>query len=107
MNPTTSSLVAAAVAGLFLGATGCSKSDVPAPAPNATPAAAVSAVGTPPVTTAVATASAVPEKQSCSGAPGKHACKGMNDCKGMGGCKTEKHGCKGMNACKGQGGCSA
>ena len=36
---------------------------------------------------------------------GKHACKGQNACKGQGGCKTDKHACKGQNACKGQGGC--
>jgi hypothetical protein len=33
--------------------------------------------------------------------PGKHACKGQNDCKGQGGGKHP-----GKNACKGQGGCA-
>ncbi len=38
-------------------------------------------------------------------AAGKHTCKGKNACKGQGGCKTAKHDCKGQNDCKGQGGC--
>jgi len=37
----------------------------------------------------------------------KHNCKGKNACKGQGGCKTDKHDCKGQNACKGQGGCKS
>jgi hypothetical protein len=35
----------------------------------------------------------------------KHDCRGKNECKGKGGCKTDKHACKGKNECKGQGGC--
>jgi hypothetical protein len=77
---THSGLLAAAVTGLLLGATGCAShtSSADPEAPKPTPIA--------------------------SGGEA-HACKGMNACKGQGGCKTEAHGCKGMNDCKGQGGC--
>lgn len=49
--------------------------------------------------------------------PGKHVCRGLNDCKGLGqggdndcagkgSCFTApKHACGGQNECKGQGGC--
>jgi hypothetical protein len=83
MNRTTM-MIAAAVGGILLGATGCGESTPPASAPSG--AAAAPATGT-----------AMPAA--------KHACKGQNDCKGQGGCKTEKHGCKAQNDCKGQGGC--
>lgn len=43
--------------------------------------------------------------QQLDDSAGKHSCKGKNACKGQGGCKSEKHACKGQNACKGQGGC--
>ena len=43
--------------------------------------------------------------QQLDDSAGKHSCKGKNACKGQGGCKSDKHACKGQNACKGQGGC--
>jgi len=71
-------LLAAAVAGVLLGASGCaSKPDAEASHGSASEA---------------------------SGGE-SHSCKGMNGCKGMGGCKTDQHACKGQNECKGQGGC--
>ena len=76
---TQSGLLAAAVTGLLLGASGCASNSSAEPeAPKPTPVA--------------------------SGGEA-HGCKGMNACKGQGGCKTEAHGCKGQNECKGQGGC--
>ena len=75
----TNTMMAAAVGGILLGATGCG---------GATPAAA--SPGTETGQTAT---------------PSKHACKAQNDCKGQGGCKTDKHACKAQNDCKGQGGC--
>jgi len=36
----------------------------------------------------------------------KHSCKGKNNCKGQGGCKSSDNGCKGKNSCKGKGGCA-
>lgn len=70
-------LIAAAAAGLMLGAVACT--DSRAGGSSTAPA--------------------------MSGDIEKHACKGMNSCKGKGGCKTEANACKGMNACKGKGGC--
>ncbi len=82
----TNSMIAAAVGGILLGASGCASNE-PAKAPtdgtSVSPAAATGGAAT----------------------PAKHSCKGQNDCKGQGGCKTDKHGCKGQNDCKGQGGC--
>ncbi len=69
-------LIAAAVAGILLGVSGCNDSR-DANAPGATP---------------------VPDTV-------KHDCLGHNDCKGQGGCKSDTTTCKGQNACKGQGGC--
>lgn len=37
---------------------------------------------------------------------GTHSCKGQNACKGQGGCKTDANACKGQNSCKGKGGCA-
>lgn len=74
----TNTLLAAAVGGILVGATGCGSSQ-PAPASGAN----------------ASSATALP----------KHACKGQNDCKHQGGCKTDKNACKGQNECKGQGGC--
>jgi hypothetical protein len=81
----TSTLMAAALSGILLGATGVASADQ-------NPANSIS-------------------QSASSGAQqlddtGKHSCKGKNACKGQGGCKTEKHACKGQNACKGQGGCN-
>jgi hypothetical protein len=75
-----SGLIAAAVGGLLLGATGCASKSAPD--------------------------SEMPGAHESAATGGEsHGCKGMNDCKGQGGCKTEAHACKGMNDCKGQGGC--
>jgi hypothetical protein len=76
----TNSMIAAAVGGILLGASGCAANE---PAKSPTDGTSVSPAAT----------------------PAKHSCKGQNDCKGQGGCKTDKHGCKGQNDCKGQGGC--
>jgi hypothetical protein len=76
----TSNLIAAAMAGISLGALGCASTETPAQSPSATPDA----------TTDISQ---------------KHGCRGQNACKGQGGCKTDAHACKGQNACKGQGGC--
>ncbi len=85
----TNVLVAAAVTGLFAGATGCDDKSKTEAKPTASSAAA----------------NAMPTAAS-SGA--KHDCKGKNECKGQGGCKdSDKHACKSQNACKGQGGCKA
>jgi hypothetical protein len=89
----TNVLVAAAVTGLFAGATGCEEKKTSESKPNASTTASTTAVNAMPTGAA-------------SG--GKHDCKGKNDCKGQGGCKdSDKHDCKGKNACKGQGGCKA
>jgi hypothetical protein len=82
----TSTMIAEAVGGIMMGATGCGGG---APPPAATPAA--DGAGAAPT--------------GASATPAKHACKAQNDCKGQGGCKTDKHGCKAQNDCKGQGGC--
>ena len=71
----TSTLIAAAMAGISIGALGCADTQ---PAPQDPASLSVSA---------------------------RHGCKGQNACKGQGGCKTDTHACKGQNACKGQGGC--
>src|SRR5580698_10608829 len=84
------SLIAAAIGGILVGATGCGGGDTP---PAASPSAAPSA------------SAAAPATADSAAAPAKHACKGQNACKGQGNCKTDKHGCKGQNDCKGQGGC--
>lgn len=74
----TSTLIAAAISGMVLGASGV-----------ASPSRSVTASAT---------------MLDDSGGS-KHACRGQNACKGQGGCKTDKHACKGQNQCKGQGGC--
>jgi hypothetical protein len=75
----TSNLIAAAMAGISLGALGCANSGPPAQSPT--------------------------EPAATTDISQKHGCKGQNACKGQGGCKTDAHACKGQNACKGQGGC--
>jgi hypothetical protein len=75
----SSAILAAAKAGLVLGAVSACASSTPAP-DDATSVAAEGA---------------------------KACCKAMNDCKGKGGCRAGEHSCKGQNECKGQGGCSA
>ena len=95
MKKTTSTILAAAVSGLFLGSTmGCSS----------TPAAE-----------SKGSATMEMEKHACAGmnscqnkggCKADGSCKGVNACKGKGGCATvEHHSCAGKNACKGQGGC--
>lgn len=79
----TSSLMAAAISGILLGATGTACANQPANS----------------VTSDTGSSAQQLEEK------GKHACRGQNGCKGQGGCKTDKHACKGQNACKGQGGC--
>jgi hypothetical protein len=74
----TTNLIAAAIAGISMGAMGCA---------NGQPAAQA------------------PAGAATTDVMQKHGCKGQNACKGQGGCKTDAHACKGQNACKGQGGC--
>ena len=77
MKKTTSTILAAAVSGLFLGTTtGC--------------------------TSQGGAESATTQPSSME----KHACAGMNSCEGKGGCKTGDNGCAGKNSCKGKGGCA-
>jgi len=82
----TSTLMAAAISGMVLGASGLAQASTPHHG-----------------TSVISLDSGA--QQQADKADGKHACKGQNACKGQGGCKTEKHACKGQNACKGQGGC--
>jgi hypothetical protein len=70
-----STLVAAAVAGMSMGAVACASQ------PQAM------------------------DPSAAGMAPAKHDCKGKNSCKGQGGCKTDANACKGQNACSGKGGC--
>jgi hypothetical protein len=86
-NIMKSTLLAAAISGIVVGASGLA---------SAATLAQHQASGT----TAVNSALQLDDK-----APAKHDCKGKNACKGQGGCKTDKHACKAQNACKGQGGC--
>ena len=72
-------LIAAAMGGILLGASGCGGSTKAADDP-----------------TSAETAAAEHDKQQC---------RGTNECRGKGNCKTDKHACKGQNDCKGQGGC--
>jgi hypothetical protein len=74
----TTNLIAAAIAGISMGALGCANGQPAAQAPAGAATTDISQ---------------------------KHGCKGQNACKGQGGCKTDAHACKGQNACKGQGGC--
>lgn len=79
-----STLMAAAISGLVIGASGLAHA-------SSTTNPSVSTIDN--------------GVQQLDDAAGKHSCKGKNACKGQGGCKTDKHACKGQNACKGQGGC--
>ena len=77
-------IAAAALAGLFAGATASARA-------------------------AMSTSSGTPGFGKASVnmlADDKHSCKGQNECKGKGGCKTDDNGCKGKNSCKGKGGCA-
>lgn len=76
-----STLAAAAIAGLFAGATATTF----AAATTASPGVKISTLAD--------------EK-------GTHSCKGQNACKGKGGCKSGDAGCKAQNSCKGKGGCA-
>jgi hypothetical protein len=99
MNKTTSTLLTAAVTGLFLGSvatlSSCTKTSD---------------------TKTEGGAMAVAEKHACKGlnscagkggcSTGDKSCATKNSCKGKGGCATvAKHECAKKNACKGQGGC--
>ena len=76
MKKTTSSILATAVTGLFLGSSfGCAGS----------PAA---------------------ETATTQPASDKHACAELNSCQGKGGCETGDNGCAGKNSCKTKGGCA-
>jgi hypothetical protein len=80
MNKTKSTIVSAAVAGLFLGSV-------------ATVSATLTSCGS----TQPAAAQAEVDK---------HACRGLNSCKMHGGCKTDQNACKYQNSCQGKGGCA-
>jgi hypothetical protein len=98
MNKTTSTILTAAVSGLFLGSV-----------------ATLSSCNKAADTKTEGGAMAVAEKHACKGlntCNGKGGCKtgdkgcaGKNSCTGKGGCATVKHDCAGKNSCKGQGGC--
>lgn len=95
MKKTTSTILAAAVSGLFLGTvtTSCKSHDHN-------------------MAQTMAEKHACKTMNSCAGKggcqSGDHGCAGKNSCKGKGGCATvEKHSCKGGNSCKGQGGCKS
>jgi hypothetical protein len=74
-------ILAAAGAGLVLGAIGCGSGTKAADSP------------------------AMAEEGKA--AEGKACCKGKNECKGKGGCRGGVHSCAGQNECKGQGGCNS
>lgn len=82
-------MVAAAVSGLFTGAT-------------AMHASVLSSSGVTPILKAGKTS--ITDTFLAKAA--KHSCKGKNNCKGQGGCKSSDNGCKGKNSCKGKGGCA-
>ncbi len=84
-------MVAAAVTGLFSGATAVQA------APMSHNQSTVSAV-----TAGKASFLRAGQDQDKT----KHSCKGKNDCKGQGGCKSGDNGCKAKNSCKGKGGCA-
>jgi hypothetical protein len=79
------SLLAAAVSGIVLGATGCGGSQ-PEPATEATPAAEAPAAAAP--AAEAAPAEGAPAGGEAAAPAAKHDCKGKNDCKGQGGCKS-------------------
>lgn len=78
-----SHLIAAAIAGIVLGASGIAQAQ----------------------TTYGSSPGGDGQQLDSSDGGTKHACKGQNACKSQGGCKTYKNACKGQNACKGKGGC--
>lgn len=77
MKKTRTTLVSAAVTGLFMGTTA----------------------------TTFTACSGMPSASSSMELE-KHACKTLNSCQGKGGCSSSANGCKGKNDCKGQGGCA-
>jgi hypothetical protein len=94
MNRLHSSLLSAAVTGLFLGGvtTSCA------------------GTGTQQSQTDTAGKHACANQNSCQGKggckSGDQGCKGKNTCKSKGGCATvDHHACKSKNTCKGLGGC--
>ncbi|MHC5065286.1 MAG: hypothetical protein ACYTG5_15065 [Planctomycetota bacterium] len=127
MKKSTSSILAAAVSGLLIGAsTGCTAEESTnnaspsAPAANpadSTPAAAVDLHACKGFNKCAgkggceAGDNGCAGKNSCEGKGGcattaKHDCAGKNDCKGLGGCGSGDNGCKAKNSCKGKGGCA-
>jgi hypothetical protein len=111
---TTSTILATAVTGLFLGGTfGCA-STKPAHTAAAQPASDKHACATLNSCKGQGGCSTGDQgcagKNSCKGKGGcatvdHHSCGGMNACKGQGGCKTAEHACAGKNSCEGKGGC--
>jgi hypothetical protein len=95
------SIVAAASAGLMVGALAACGGATPAPeAPAAEAPAAPAADGAAmPAADGAAPATAAAGEKAC--------CKGLNECAGRGGCKTaENPTCATHNSCKNKGGCN-
>lgn len=80
----TKNLLAAAVSGAVLGATGCGGSRPSSEAPGA---------------------KSRPTSSSPAAQGARHACKGQNACRGQGGCMSDSNSCRGQNPCRGLGGC--
>ena len=99
-NVTTSMIAAAAVAGLFAGASAVR-------AGTTTTVTSGRAMTSSSRTASSATTVAGQKATKLDDSAGKHDCKGKNDCKGKGGCKESDNGCKGKNSCKGKGGCKS
>jgi hypothetical protein len=91
----SASLAAAALSGLFAGATQAASPSGDAPVIKASSSLKGETL---PGRTLAAGATSQPSAV--------HDCKGKNDCKGTGGCKSSDNGCKGKNSCKGKGGCN-
>ena len=94
MKKSTSSILAAAVSGLLIGAsTGCTAEESVANnagTNNASPSAPA----------------ANPADETPAKTADLNACKGFNKCAGKGGCKTADNECAGKNSCEGKGGCA-
>ena len=95
MKKSTTTILAAAVSGLFMGSamTSCASGD-----------------GLSAEAQLIAEKHACKGMNTCEGLGGgptdTNTCAGKNDCAGLGGCATvAHHDCAGKNECKGQGGC--
>lgn len=114
MKKSTSSILATAVTGLFLGSTfGCAgspkaESATTQPASDKHACAKLNSCsgkgGCATGDQGCATKNSCKAKGGCATVD-HHTCSGKNACKGQGGCKTAKHDCAGLNECKGLGGC--